>query len=64
MKTHTDLPLNADPSSRFLPWIIGLMIYLASLAIVIGLSVNQLTSQWVQGLTDSLILEMPPPEEN
>ncbi|HCI48425.1 MAG: hypothetical protein A2977_04160 [Alphaproteobacteria bacterium RIFCSPLOWO2_01_FULL_45_8] len=64
MKTHTDLPLNADPSSRFLPWIIGLMIYLASLAIVIGLSVNQLTSQWVQGLTDSLILEMPPREEN
>jgi cell division transport system permease protein len=61
---NTDLPLNADPSSRFLPWIMGLMIYLASLAIVIGLSVNQLTSGWVKGVNDSLILEMPPHEES
>lgn len=61
---NTDLPLNADPSSRFLPWIMGLMIYLASLAIVIGLSVNQLTAGWIKGVNDSLILEMPPHEES
>jgi cell division transport system permease protein len=64
MSAHTDLPLNADPSSRFLPWIIGLMIYLASFSIVVGLSINTLTSEWTQGLNDSIILEMPPHEES
>lgn len=61
---NTDLPLNADPSSRFLPWIIGLMIYLASLSIVVGISVNQLAAGWVHGLNDSLTLEMPSLEES
>jgi cell division transport system permease protein len=59
MSDHTDLPLNADPASRFLPWIIGLLIYLASLSIVVGLSVDTLTTQWTQGLKDMIILEMP-----
>ena len=59
MSNHTDLPLNADPASRFLPWIIGLLIYLASLSIVVGLSVDTLTTQWTQGLKDMIIIEMP-----
>lgn len=59
MSAHTDLPLNADPASRFLPWIIGLLIYLASLSIVVGLSVDTLTTQWTQGLKDMIIVEMP-----
>jgi cell division transport system permease protein len=58
--THKDLPLHADPSGRFLPWIIGLMIYLASLSISVGLSLNTLTHHWSQGLGNYLTLEMPP----
>ena len=32
-----DLPLQADGSSRFLPWFIGLMVYLATLTLSLSL---------------------------
>jgi cell division transport system permease protein len=59
MSTRTDLPLSSDPSSRYLPWIIGLMMYLASLSIVIGLSINKMTYQWSEGLNNYLTLSLP-----
>ena len=31
-----DLPLQADGSSRFLPWFIGLMVYLATLTLALS----------------------------
>lgn len=60
MSTRTDLPLQTDPATRFLPWIMGLLIYLASLSMMVGLTVNTLTAQWIHGLGDVLILEIPP----
>jgi cell division transport system permease protein len=32
-RTRLDLPLDRDGSVRFLPWIVALMVYLASLAL-------------------------------
>ena len=38
MARRFELPLEDDASSRFLPWIISLMTYLASLCLAIFLS--------------------------
>ncbi len=55
----TDLPLKEDPSSRFVPWIIGLMIYLATIALMVALSVSHVRSKWDQGLQSKITIEIP-----
>ncbi|UNM05946.1 MAG: hypothetical protein H6925_05535 [Holosporaceae bacterium] len=56
---QTTLPLGQDPSSRYLPWIIGLMTFLASLSITAGLSLNKLSGSWVRELGNYLTIEAP-----
>lgn len=63
MIKQTALPLGQDPSSRYLPWIIGLMTFLASLSITTGLSLNKLSGAWVRELGNYLTIEAPPPTE-
>ena len=60
MTQHTALPLGQDPASRYLPWIIGLMIFLASLSITIGLSLNKISGSWVRELGNYLTVEVSP----
>lgn len=55
----TDLPLKEDPSSRFVPWIIGLMIYLATIALMVSLNVSHVRSKWDHGLQSKLTIEIP-----
>jgi len=56
---HRDLPLNADPSSGFLPWIISLMVYLATLSLMVALSVSTLIHQWNRGFQDHITIQIP-----
>lgn len=56
---YNDLPLKTDPANRFLPWIVALMIYLATLAITISFSVNLLISQWEKGFESHVTIEIP-----
>src|SRR6185295_6556504 len=39
LRFRTDLPLDRDTSARFLPWIIGFMVYLAMIAATVALLV-------------------------
>ena len=39
---RTDLPLDRDAAARFLPWILGFMVYLAALAVGAALIVDRL----------------------
>ena len=57
--SHRDLPLNADPSSGFLPWIISLMVYLATLSLMIAFSVSTLIHQWNRGFQDHITIQIP-----
>jgi cell division transport system permease protein len=54
-----DLPLARDGSGRFLPWIVALMVYLASLALAGTLVVADAVSRWDRGLTGTLTVELP-----
>ncbi len=55
-----DLPFAQDGSGRFLPWIIALMVYLATLAVLAALATREAVSDWNAGLADSATVEIAP----
>lgn len=59
MKTRQDLPLNHDIAARFLPIIVGLMVYLGSLCCVFTFFVFDATHSWKKQLTTHVTLEIP-----
>lgn len=54
-----DIPLHRDGSSRFLPWIIALMVYLAGLALSGTLAIDGALQRWNLSLTGTLTVEIP-----
>jgi cell division transport system permease protein len=56
---RSDLPLQADPATRFLPWILGFLVYLSALMIGCGLLIEQLAESWQAGLAGNLTVELP-----
>jgi cell division transport system permease protein len=56
---RSDLPLQADPATRFLPWILGFLVYLSALMIGCGLMIEQLADSWQGGLAGNLTVELP-----
>jgi cell division transport system permease protein len=57
---RSDLPLAGDASARFLPWIIGCMVYLAALAVAAALSADNLAERWHADLAGRFTVELPP----
>ena len=58
-RARLDLPLDRDGSVRFLPWIVALMVYLASLALAGTLVVRDGVARWDRGLSGTLTAELP-----
>jgi cell division transport system permease protein len=56
---RSDLPLRADPATRFLPWILGFLVYLSALMIGCGLMIEQMAERWQAGLAGNLTVELP-----
>jgi cell division transport system permease protein len=54
--------LHRDPSGRFLPWLIALMVYLAALALVCAMAMAKMVDRWDSGLSGSITVQVPPPE--
>lgn len=59
MRFRTDLPLDRDTTARFLPWIIGFMVYLAMIAATVALLVDHVTQRWQRDLSGQLTVELP-----
>ena len=59
LRFRTDLPLDRDTTARFLPWIIGFMVYLAMIAATVALLVDQVTQRWQRDLSGQLTVELP-----
>ncbi|MCH8000414.1 MAG: hypothetical protein IIA34_01980 [Proteobacteria bacterium] len=55
-----DLPLDRDPTGRFLPWLVALMVYLAALALVCAMVMNKMVERWDTGLSGSITVQIPP----
>ncbi|MFO1061820.1 MAG: hypothetical protein U1E53_33230 [Dongiaceae bacterium] len=58
-----DLPLTADAATRFLPWILGLMVYLAALALAGALALDTLSARWHVGLAGTLTVQLAAPAD-
>ena len=59
-----DVPLGGDASSRFLPWITGLMVYLAVVALAATMVLADASSTWRQGVTGTLTVQIDPDAGN
>lgn len=59
-RQRSDLPLEHDPSSRFLPWLIALMVYLAVLALASAMALGDAIGRWNQELTGALTVQIAP----
>ncbi|HUL05986.1 MAG TPA: hypothetical protein VLV76_06600 [Candidatus Acidoferrum sp.] len=57
---RSDLPLGGDGSARFLPWIIGCMVYLAALALAATMGADRLADRWRSDLTGTFSIQIPP----
>ncbi|HEC14611.1 MAG TPA: cell division protein [Rhodospirillales bacterium] len=57
---RTDLPLDRDTLSQFLPWLIAFMVYLASLALAGILIFGAMADRWNAGVSDTLTVQIAP----
>jgi len=60
LSRRTDLPLERDALSRFLPWLIAFMVYLASLALAGVLVLNDMADRWDRGVSGMLTVQIAP----
>lgn len=56
---RSDLPLHGDPAARFLPWILGFLVYLSALMVGCSLMIDQLADNWRTSLAGNLTVELP-----
>lgn len=55
----TELPITKDPTARHVPWTIGLMMYLASLAALLFIVGFHFFGSWHHDLTTHISIEIP-----
>lgn len=59
---RTDLPLESDSLSRFLPWLIAFMVFLAVMALAGVMALNATASRWNKGISGALTVQITPLE--
>jgi cell division transport system permease protein len=60
---RSDLPLDTDPAGGFLPWIVGLMVDLAALALAGAVLADGLVDRWRSDLADAVTVQVFPEDE-
>ncbi|HEX9702273.1 MAG TPA: FtsX-like permease family protein [Rhodospirillales bacterium] len=60
---RSDLPLDKDALSRFLPWLIAFMVFLAILAMAGMLALQTVASRWDQGISGTLTVQITPVDD-
>ncbi|MCF8483184.1 MAG: cell division protein [Rhodospirillum sp.] len=59
---HVDLPVAEDGNGRFLPMMIGIMVFLATLAMAGALAVENVVDSWNRDVTGTLTIQIMPAE--
>ncbi len=57
---RNEVPLGDDEAGRFLPWIIGSMVFLAALAMASALAISAASSRWNAELSSSATVQIAP----
>lgn len=63
-KYPNDLPFDKDDTPRMIPWVIGIMIYLATLSLVGSISLSRVIDKWDEGFRNGFSVELSPPESS
>lgn len=53
------LPLSADPAARFLPWLMAVMVFVATLALAGTLALSETITRWDRSLSATLTVQIP-----
>ncbi|MBY0431801.1 MAG: cell division protein [Rhodospirillales bacterium] len=57
---HSDLPLKGDATSRFLPWLVALMVFLAAVAVAAVLVIHAMIERWDRDVSGTLTVQITP----
>ena len=57
---HSDLPLKGDDTSRFLPWLVALMVYLSAVSLAGVFVLNGLVHSWDHDVSGTLTVQVQP----
>ncbi len=63
LERGAELALDGDQANRYLPWIVALMVYLATLAVAGAFVLGASAARWQSGQSDRLTIQLPPPEQ-
>lgn len=55
----SELPLEGDEAARFLPWLIAVMVFLASLALAASLGIQGAAARWDKALAGAATVQVP-----
>ncbi|NBP71681.1 MAG: hypothetical protein EBU57_00435 [Alphaproteobacteria bacterium] len=59
IRPSTDLPLSDDPASRYLPWTVGLLVFLATLSLAAGMILSSAGENWRRSISGTLTIQVP-----
>lgn len=57
---RSDLPLKGDPASRFVPWLVALMVYLSAVAVAGVFVLASLVGRWDHDVSGTLTVQVAP----
>lgn len=57
---HSDLPLAGDATSRFLPWLVALMVFMASMAVAGAFVISSVIDRWDHDVSGTLTVQVLP----
>jgi cell division transport system permease protein len=60
---RNEIPLGGDEASRFVPWIVGSMVFLAALALAGTLAIAMASSRWDAELAGTATVQVAPPPD-
>jgi cell division transport system permease protein len=60
LRRRTDLPRERDEVSRFLPWLVAFMVFLAALALAGALVLSGVVARGDRGVSGTLTVQVPP----
>ena len=59
-RRHSDLPLAGDATSRFLPWLVALMVFMASMAVAGAFVISGVIDRWDHDVSGTLTVQILP----
>jgi cell division transport system permease protein len=57
---RSDLPLAGDATSRFLPWLVALMVFMAAMAVAAAFVINGVIDRWDRDVSGTLTVQVLP----